>query len=79
MSPEAIKKRARGAEQKQERQQQILEAAAALLVTLDYTQISMALVAKEAGIVKGTLYLYFKTKEDILKYENTNRALPLII
>ena len=60
-----IKKRARGPEQKQERLEQIIAAVGGLLETCDFTQISMQRVAKEAGIVKGTLYLYFKTKEEL--------------
>ncbi|MDX2469036.1 MAG: TetR/AcrR family transcriptional regulator [SAR324 cluster bacterium] len=60
-----IKKRARGTEQKRERLEQIIAAASLLLEKHDFGQISMQSVAKEAGIVKGTLYLYFKTKEEL--------------
>ena len=60
-----IKKRARGEEQKKERSNQILKAAASLLENIDYAEISMNQIAEKVGLVKGTLYLYFKTKEEL--------------
>jgi len=62
---QTIKKWARGEEQKKERSLQILDAAAFLLQNKDYASITMQQVAEEAEIVKGTLYLYFKTKEEL--------------
>ena len=55
--------RAMNPEQKQERQQEILSAALALFEETDFEAVSMAGVAKKAGLAKGTLYLYFATKE----------------
>lgn len=57
--------RAMSAEAKLERRSQILNAAEALLKRHGHSAISVAEVAKQAGIGKGTVYLYFKTKEEI--------------
>lgn len=59
------KKRARSLEDKSFRRQQILDAAAALFADVGYEGFSVALLAARAGIVKGTLYLYFKTREEV--------------
>jgi len=57
--------RAMEASEKDERKQQILKAAASLFAASGFEQISMAEVARSAGIAKGTVYLYFKTKEEL--------------
>ena len=59
------KKRARSLEDKSFRRQQILDAAAALFQEVGYEGFSVALLANKAGVVKGTLYLYFKTREEV--------------
>lgn len=58
-----IEKRARSREQKVQRRQQIMAAAAGLLDENAFHAISMARVARRAGVAKGTVFLYFKTKE----------------
>ncbi len=58
-------KRAVTDEQKALRYQQIIDAAASLFELSDFTDISMANIAKEAGVGKGTLFLYFRSKEDV--------------
>ena len=63
MTPE--KKRARSLEEKSFRRKQILDAASALFGEVGYEGFSVALLASRAGIVKGTLYLYFKTREEV--------------
>jgi len=60
-----IVKRARSSEQKSERREEILAAAEALLKERSYYGISIADVAKKAGMAKGTVFLYFKTKEEV--------------
>lgn len=60
-----IKKRAISNEQKEERRLAILEAALALFQEGGYEHASMAAVARRAGVAKGTVYLYFKTKEEL--------------
>ncbi len=57
--------RAISIEQKQERRDHILDTARNLLLTHNYDQIQMIDIAKAAGLAKGTLYLYFKTKEEL--------------
>src|SRR5262245_34142543 len=58
-------KRAYSDEEKQQRQQKIIEAAQILLTQKSYYSINMDDVAKTAGLAKGTVYLYFKTKEEL--------------
>ena len=58
-----IKQRAISQEQKQARRQEILDVALQLFQETSFESVSMAQVAKKAGIAKGTVYLYFKTKE----------------
>lgn len=41
----------------------MLDAALALLAVMPYEAITMQLLAEQMGLVKGTLYLYFATKE----------------
>jgi TetR/AcrR family transcriptional regulator len=57
--------RAIDAAEKNERRMHILQTAAALFETAGYDQISMSEVAFASGIAKGTVYLYFKTKEEL--------------
>ena len=58
-----IRKRAINNEQKEIRRQQIMDATRQLFQETSYGTVSMAAVARRAGVAKGTLYLYFKTKE----------------
>ncbi|HWQ07837.1 MAG TPA: TetR family transcriptional regulator [Holophaga sp.] len=55
--------RARQPHQKAARREAILSAALDLLAEIPFSDISMNLVAERAGLVKGTLYLYFATRE----------------
>lgn len=59
------KPRARREEDKQQRQQDILAAAGRLFDARDYATLRMDDIAREAGLAKGTLYLYFRTKEEV--------------
>jgi AcrR family transcriptional regulator len=59
-------RRARTPEQKEFRRIQILEAAEKYFQDVGYEAFSMANLAKYAGVVKGTLYLYFTTREEVL-------------
>jgi len=58
-------RRARHLHQKVERRKAILATALELLQELPYPHITMSLVAERADLVKGTLYLYFSTKEEL--------------
>ena len=60
-----LQRRARTQEQKQFRRMQILDAAEKHFHEVGYEAFSMASLARLAGVVKGTLYLYFKTGEEV--------------
>lgn len=45
---------------------QILEAAVKIFARQGFHQSTVAQIAKEAGVADGTIYLYFKNKDDIL-------------
>ena len=53
-------KRARTNDEKYFRRTQILDSAELLFEEVGYESFSMANLAKTAGVVKGTLYLYFR-------------------
>src|SRR6266511_1827997 len=50
-----------------ERQQQILDAAAAVIIRLGYDKTTMSEIAEEAGASRRTVYLYFKGKEELFE------------
>ncbi len=58
-------KRARNSEQKDQRINEILDAAAELFHTEPFEKVTMIMIAKEAGFTRSNLYRYFSTKEDI--------------
>lgn len=60
-----VKQRAISGEEKLERREAILNAAVELLGGDDYHDISIARIARKAGLAKGTIFLYFKTKEEL--------------
>lgn len=60
-----FRNRALSVEAKLERRTTILTAADELVKRQGRAVISVAEVAKRAGVAKGTVYLYFKTKEEI--------------
>ncbi|WP_096202749.1 TetR/AcrR family transcriptional regulator [Bacillus sp. FJAT-45350] len=45
---------------------QIIEAAVKVIADNGYHQAQVSKIAKQAGVADGTIYLYFKNKEDIL-------------
>jgi AcrR family transcriptional regulator len=61
-----MKLRARKDEDKLERRRAILAAGLVLWNETGYGDFTMNAVAERAGVVKGTLYLYFSTKEQLL-------------
>lgn len=58
-------RRAVNDEQKAVRRLNILEAAWHLFHNKSFDEISILDIAKDAGLAKGTLYLYFKSKEEV--------------
>lgn len=61
----SIKQRAITNEQKEERRQEILKVAKRLFQITPYSSLSMAQIAENVGVAKGTIFLYFKTKEEL--------------
>lgn len=58
-------RRARQNHQKQERREAILAIALGALDHSPLQDITMTQIAEQAGLVKGTLYLYFTTREEL--------------
>jgi TetR/AcrR family fatty acid metabolism transcriptional regulator len=54
------------AKHKNSKYQRILEAAARVFARQGFHQATVSQVAREAGVADGTIYLYFKNKDDIL-------------
>jgi AcrR family transcriptional regulator len=50
-----------------ERQQQILDAAATVIIGLGYDKSTMSDIAEEAGTSRRTVYLYFEGKEELFE------------
>jgi AcrR family transcriptional regulator len=77
--------RARSENKKAERRRVILDAALDLWIKSTYHAVGMSEVAEASGVAKGTLYLYFQTKEHLFLalldeqfeawFENVNSAL----
>ena len=55
----------------------IMESASRLFFKRGYEETSMEDIAREIGVTKGTLYLYFKNKEELL-YEVCKKNLKLL-
>jgi TetR/AcrR family transcriptional regulator len=71
---------AKRARRKQERPGELLEAALALFVAKGFAATRAEEVARQAGVSKGTLFLYFPSKEDLFKAvvrENLTGRFPL--
>ncbi len=51
---------------KNDKYHRILEAAVKIFAKQGFHQSTVAQIAKEAGVADGTIYLYFKNKDDIL-------------
>jgi AcrR family transcriptional regulator len=62
----AVKQRAIAVEDKEERRNALLDAVEALFLEHPDRMASVAEVARAAGLAKGTVYLYFPSKEEML-------------
>lgn len=58
-------KRARSEDQKAERQAMIVAAARGMIEDMGFDGVTMSGLAKRAGLAKGTLYLYVRSKEEL--------------
>lgn len=63
---------------KEARPQELLAAALDLFVERGFAATRLDDVAKAAGVSKGTLYLYFSSKEDLFKAVVRESIVPLI-
>ena len=63
---------------KQDRPQEITNAALAAFAEKGYAATRVDDVAKRAGVSKGLLYLYFKTKEELFKSVIRSLVIPRI-
>ena len=54
--------------EKQQKRKQIAEAARDLFTEFGYRAVSVAQIAARADVAKGTVYLYFKDKEELFLY-----------
>lgn len=59
------RRRARADADKESRRRDLLRAAAAAFVGRSYASVTVAEIARGAGLAKGTVYLYFETKEEL--------------
>lgn len=76
-TPETVHKRER---RKEARPGELLDAALALFVEKGFAATRVEEVASHAGVSKGTLFLYFPTKEDLFKAvirENIGKLFPV--
>jgi TetR/AcrR family fatty acid metabolism transcriptional regulator len=55
-----------GSKQKNDKYHRILEAAVTVFAEQGFFQSTISQIAREAGVADGTIYLYFKNKDDIL-------------
>ncbi len=60
------KQRARNDADKEVRRRAIMRSARDVLSRGSYADLTVAAVAREAGLAKGTVYLYFRTKEELV-------------
>lgn len=84
-----MKLRAISDEDKAARRDAIILAASDLLDQADYHDISIARIARRAGVAKGTIFLYFKTREELFLqvqmreyaswFEEVNRRLQALL
>lgn len=65
MRTASIFKRAITEQQKNERRRNVLASARRLFEQEDFQSITIAQIARKSGIAKGSVFLYFKTKEEL--------------
>jgi len=73
-----VRPRPRRARRKESRPREILQAALELFVERGFAATRLEDVASRAGVSKGTLYLYFRSKDELLKAVVRCGILPAI-
>ncbi|GAA4024015.1 TetR/AcrR family transcriptional regulator [Actimicrobium antarcticum] len=73
-----LKNTPRWARRKEARPQELLDAALDLFVERGFAATRLDDVAKQAGVSKGTLYLYYSSKEDLFKAVVRENIIPLL-
>src|SRR5438270_8734118 len=68
----------RSSRRKDERPAEIVSAALALFAERGFGATKLDDVARAAGIAKGTIYLYFATKEDLFRAVVRQELLPTL-
>lgn len=62
---------------RQERAHRILDAAAALILRWGYDKTTVDDIAKRAGVAKGTIYLHWRTREELIMAVMTRENLKM--
>jgi len=62
----------------EERGERILEAAAGLITRWGYKKTTIDDIAKQAGVAKGTIYLHWKTREELFKAVLIHEEMELV-
>ena len=63
---------------KDARPEELIQAAVALFGEQGFAATNLKDVAKRAGVSKGTVYLYFKSKEDLLRAAVRTSVVPIV-
>lgn len=65
-------------DRKELRRNEVIDAAISVFARDGFSQATMDDVAREAGIAKGTVYLYFKSKEELFRGAIESRLIPAV-
>jgi AcrR family transcriptional regulator len=72
-----LARQSRGAGTRQERAHRILDAASALIQRWGYNKTTIDDIARQAGVAKGTIYLHWKTREELFSALLTREKLEM--
>jgi AcrR family transcriptional regulator len=74
---EKLARQSRGAGTRQERAHRILDAASTLIQRWGYNKTTIDDIARQAGVAKGTIYLHWKTREELFTALLTREKLEM--
>ena len=66
--PQMVKKKLNNNSKKKDKYNQILDAAVSVFADQGFQNSTISQIAREAGVADGTIYLYFKNKQDIFSH-----------